>query len=230
MQWAKDWMSKNCVLTMLEADDKPVSKFPEITKHLADIKCEGDGKLHLGSAFCKSSMVKIFELNIFSSVRYVVAAIDSTVWTANDNVEEKLSILSSVINMSAQNCGYVQLPVVQQQTNQKTATNRVRMVEDSLQKKDIDFSRPVVLSFQKESVRAGTDKRPGAQRILLCTANKQCPWLESTVATQGVMNGLPVCSVSDLVGYDPDAKLGAASRAEQSLVLIQECFLILYLW
>lgn len=146
-----------------------------------------------------------------------MAAIDSTVWTANDNVQEKLSMLSSVINMSAQNCGYVQLPAVQQQTTLKAVVNRTRFVEDALIKKDVDFSAQVVLSFKKEELRAGTDKRPGTQRVLLCTASKSCAWLNAAVSTQGVMNLLPVCSVSDLIGYDPDAKLGAAARAEQSL-------------
>ena len=132
-----------------------------------------------------------------------MAAIDSTVWTANDNVQEKLSMLSSVINMSAQNCGYVQLPAVQQQTTLKAVVNRTRFVEDALIKKDVDFSTQVVLSFKKEELRAGTDKRPGTQRVLLCTASKSCAWLNAAVSTQGVMNLLPVCSVSDLIGLRP---------------------------
>ena len=144
-----------------------------------------------------------------------MAAIDSTVWSYNDAVQDQIQMLSSIVNMGNCCVGYVQLPAYQAQTSMAAVLKRRRLVEDALLKKDIDFSTPITLQFQKETVRAGVDKRPTSQQALLCVTDKQNKWLESQPVQVGVIGPLPVVSVRDMQGYDSETKPGAAARAEQ---------------
>jgi hypothetical protein len=149
--------------------------------------------------------------------RFIPAAIDSTIWSYNDSVAEQIQMLSTLANMGPCAVGYIQLPAFQAQTTMPTLLKRKRLVEDSLLKKDIDFSNAVTLHFQKESVRAGVDKRPTSQQALLCFTGRQNKWLSSAAVSNGVIGPLPIVSVSDMQGYDPESKPGAAARAEQFL-------------
>lgn len=142
---------------------------------------------------------------------------DSTVWSFNDNVVEEIQMLSTIANMGDCAMGYIQLPVCQAQTSMAALLKRRRLVEDSLMKMQLDFSNQVTLQFQKDTVRSGVDKRPSSQPCLICVAGKQNQWLDSAAIQNGVIGPLPVCSVSEMQGYDPENKPGAAARAEQQL-------------
>ena len=157
----------------------------------------------------------------FSSFRYIVAAIDATVWSVNDNVVDMLQMMTSVCSTGSSVLGYVQMPVYQAQTKRK------RLIEDTLLKGDVDFSSAGTLMFSKGSNRSSTDKRPATQPVLLCSYGKSNRWLETSVTLQGGLFGpLPLCNVTDMKGYDADtSKLGAAARAEQNLVLRQALFI-----
>jgi hypothetical protein len=135
----------------------------------------------------------------------------------NDDVAGMLQMMTNVLNMGSCNVGYIQLPVVQSQTTLMAMTKRRRLIEDQLFNANIDFSNLMTLVFQKESMRATTDKRPVSQQCLVCVSSKGNKWLESSAVKAAVLGPCPVCSVSDMIGYDPDVKPGAAARAEQSL-------------
>ena len=142
---------------------------------------------------------------------------DSTVWSFNDNVVDGIQMLSTLANMGDCSMGYIQLPVHQAQTSMPALLKRRRLVEDSLVKMQLDFTNQVTLHFQKETVRSGVDKRPTSQACLICVAGKTNKWLDSSAVQNGVIGPLPVSSVSEMQGYDPENKPGAAARAEQQL-------------
>lgn len=227
--WVKDWMAENCKFHTI-SENKVLPAMPELTKFIHGL--QGSGKLLLDYTkifwFSFSYMRPFKALYAFQidcvaqsylliSSRFIVAAIDSTVWSYNDSVAEQIQMLSTIVNMGPCALGYIQLPAFQAQTTMHTLLKRKRLVEDSLLKKDIDFSNAVTLHFQKETVRVGTDKRPTSQQALLCFTGKQNEWLSSAAVSNGVIGPLPIVSVSDMQGYDPDSKPGAAARAEQFL-------------
>lgn len=153
--------------------------------------------------------------------RFIVTAIDETVWAATDQAAERMHILCTVCNSSStNNLGYVQCPVSQAQTNFKAIVKRKRLIEDPLVKADIDFGHTVMLQFSKDdSSRQSTDKRPCSQAVLACVSDPRSnKWLEESVAlARGVLGPLPLCPVSQLPGYDSEQKPGAAARAAQTL-------------
>ena len=152
-----------------------------------------------------------------------MAALDSTIWSYNDCVADQIQLLSALVNMGPCAVGYIQLPVFQAQTTMTALIKRKRIVEDTLLKKEIDFSNSITLHYQKETVRSGVDRRPSSQQALICTVGKQNKWLESAAVQNGIIGPLPIVPVSDMQGYDADSKPGAAARAEQFLVWI--CFI-----
>lgn len=149
--------------------------------------------------------------------RFIVAAVDQTVWSANDSVAEQLSMLSTIVNMGGTSVGYIQMPTFQAQTALQPLVKRRRIVEDTLLKSDVDFTNQLVLLFQKDSVRTNVDKRPSSQVCMIVVGGKQNKWLESAAIQSQVIPQVPVCSVSEMQGYDTDSKPGAAARAEQCL-------------
>lgn len=149
-------------------------------------------------------------------LRYVIAAIDATVWP-NDGLLEQLSALNTICSMSMFNVGHIQLPLIQAQPSQSAIIKHKRKIEDALLKADADFSSQLTLCFQKDTLRAGSDKRAVTQPCLVAMVGKQNKWLESEGVTSGVMGPLPVCSVSDMQGYDADTRPSPSARVEQIL-------------
>ncbi len=137
-----------------------------------------------------------------------------------DPTAERLQILCTVCNSSStNNVGYVQCPVVQAQTNWKTVVKRKRLIEDPMLKADVDFGQTVTLQFSKDASSQSTDKRPSCQTALVCLSDPRASkWMDRSVGlSSGVLGPLPLCPVSQLPGWDPDQKPGAAARAAQIL-------------
>ena len=125
--------------------------------------------------------------------------------------------------MSTNNVGHIQLPVVQASTSISAVVKHKRKIEDALLKADVDFSNQMTLSFAKESLRAGSDKRPGAQTCFVAMVGKGNKWAEADCVVNGVLGPLPLINVSDMQGYDAETRPSPAQRVEQTLHLIHIC-------
>lgn len=149
--------------------------------------------------------------------RYIVAAIDATVWSQNENVTDMIQMLANVCSTGSTCIEFIQLPLFHTQTTLPALLKRKRLIEDTLLKFDVDFTTGLTLLFQKDSTRASTDKRTPSQPCLVCAVGKAGnKWLEQSQPLQtGILGPFAVCAVSDMIGYDSDQKPGAAARAEQ---------------
>ncbi len=148
----------------------------------------------------------------------MVVTLDATVWQSKaEVVTDALELLCNVCAMGQTNVGHVQLPQMHQQTNLSAVTkNRIKLQEHLL-RAQIDFSHTLTLTFSKESVRSGSDKRPATQTCLVTFDGKNCKWLSSEMLLTGVVGPLPLMKVSDMEGYEAESRPGAAQRIEQTL-------------
>ncbi len=150
--------------------------------------------------------------------RYVVACLDATVWSqTNEYYLDRLSMINNVCAMGPTNIGHIQLPVVHSQTSIGAVLKHQRPLEDALLAADMDFSQTMTLLFSKEQARSGSDRRPTSQACRIVTSSKQNKWLAGEKLQSGFMGDLPLIPVSQMVGYDPDARPSASARAEQIL-------------
>lgn len=92
-----------------------------------------------------------------------MCSIDATVWQVGETILEGVQMLTTLVSMSGNHFGYIQLPVLHPQTGHSANIKHKRKVEDMLLKTEADFSQSLTLVFQRESVRAGSDKRPTSQ-------------------------------------------------------------------
>ena len=148
--------------------------------------------------------------------RYIIAAIDGTVWSQSDNMADMIQMMANVCSTGSTCIGYIQLPVMHSQTSMPALLKRKRLTEDTLLKINADFSTQITLLFSKESTRACTDKRLPSQMCVACAMGKNDRWIENSQPVQnGVMGPFALCAVADMMGYDADSKPGASAGAEQ---------------
>ncbi|CAK9075571.1 unnamed protein product [Durusdinium trenchii] len=118
--------------------------------------------------------------------------------------------------MAPLHVGHCQVPVMQKQTTTEAWIKHKRVLEDSLKKSRMDVTQHVALSFDKSGSHAN-DRRSVLHQCLFVTAldHEQNAWSSCAAATKGVIGPCPLMRVSDMVGFDPDNRFGAASRTEQ---------------
>lgn len=151
------------------------------------------------------------------NVRYVIAAIDATVWPT-DGVLDQVGMMNTILSMGVTHVGHLQLPVLQAQTSMTTVCKNKRKIEDALLTADTDFSQALTLIFAKETVRANSDKRATTQQCLVCVSGRGNKWMESSEClSAGLLGPLPLITVSEMQGYDSETRPGAAARVEQNL-------------
>lgn len=153
-----------------------------------------------------------------------MCAIDATVWPG-DFLLEAAGMLCNIASLQSNNVGFIQCPLLHQQTNLKAMVKHERKLVDVLIKNDMDFGSPLTLSYQRESVREMADKRPSSQRRVLVMNSVPGKWKESEAVTSGILGPLPTCSVLEMQGYDPDNKPNAGQRVEQTLFMIGSFFI-----
>ena len=161
-----------------------------------------------------------FDAVLPRTFRYVMCSIDATVWPSSTQyLLECVTMLQNVCSLGPFNCGHVQAPLFHQATTVNALVKHSRKLEDALLKTELEMQQKVVLFFQKEPSRAGSDKRPLTQMCYAPYSSKACKWTDSEAHSTGVLHGLPLIRVSDMEGYDPDNGLrpGAAARIEQWL-------------
>ena len=123
----------------------------------------------------------------------------------------------NLLQMSPNNAGHCQLPVMQTQTTTDAWIRHKRALEDALKKGRMDITTQVSLTFDKASSHAN-DKRCVNHQCLFVTAldhQQSNGWLGSSTVSKGVVGPCLLIRVSDMQGFDPDNRFGAASRTEQ---------------
>ena len=150
--------------------------------------------------------------------RLVLFCLDSTVWPANSaRMHAAVQHMSTGVSLSQHNACLVLWPMMQ--TTWNALCRHRRALEDALIKQNVDSSHNVTLVFDKEPAARGTDKRKTAQAANLVVSNNfsDCTWLDAECVNTGTLPGLPLIKVSDMLGYDDDARPGGAARVEQTL-------------
>lgn len=147
---------------------------------------------------------------------------DATVWpTKTEQATEALNMLCNICSLGQGNIGHIQLPQVHSQTSLGAVCKNRNRIQDSLLKAGMDFSQTLTLGFSKETVRAGSEKRPATQSCFVATGGKTSKWSSSEMLQAGLLNNLPLIKVSDMEGYDAESRPNAAQRMEQNLGLQQ---------
>lgn len=158
----------------------------------------------------------------FTLCRFALCSLDTCVWPSNSAyVNNCLTSFSQVLAMSPMNAGHCQVPVMQKQTTTDAWIKHRRVLEDALKKSRMDVTTPIALTFDKSSNHAN-DKRSVNHQCLFVTSidhQQANGWITSAAVTKGVIGPCPLIRVTDMLGFDPDNRLGAASRTEQFLAL-----------
>ena len=156
-----------------------------------------------------------------ASDRYVVCAVDATIWPSSTQyMLDCVGLMQNICSLGPSNVGHLQLPNFHQAITMNALIKHKRKLEDALLKSDLDFTQALTLMFCKDATsRQGADKRPLTQPCVVAFAGKGCKWQESDAVSSAVIGQLPLLKVSDMQGYDPEtgARPSVASRLEQTL-------------
>ena len=160
------------------------------------------------------------------SARYVICAIDATCWQG-DIIVDGLSKLSTVVSMSICNIGHIQYPLLHAATTLSATVKHTRRIQDTLLSAELDFSTNVTLTYSRDgSVRQSSDKQPVTQSCVVVMSTKpENKWADSECIQSGVIGPLPVISVSEMQGYDPENKPAPGQRASQNFGMPRCSFL-----
>ncbi len=145
----------------------------------------------------------------------MICSIDATVFTGGP-ILEAVKNLYAIISMGNNNVGLIHLPICHTSTNFETIANHTRKIEDALFKAKVDSSTRITHGFLRESLRSGTDKRIPSQicaMVVGSTATNK--FMELDCVQNRYIQGLPLCAVSEMIGYDPDHKPSPNQRVAQ---------------
>lgn len=95
----------------------------------------------------------------------------------------------------------------------------------------LDPTCELALIFDKAACQHSGDKRKMVHPCHFVTSNAhggQNSWFSSSVSDSGSIGPCPLIRVSEMVGYDPDSRPGAAARVEQTHGFISDMLLILW--
>ena len=153
----------------------------------------------------------------------MVASLDLTVYPANaEFVKGAFAILGSICAMAGSHCGWVMLPVFQDQTNESTLVKHRRAIEDAFMKFNMNLKNEVAILFKKPD--GARDGRPMSQMARVAIQKQfvaNSPWMNSPVVQDARVGPCELIKISDFLGYDQEAQRpGAAARVEQNLGLI----------
>ena len=149
-----------------------------------------------------------------------MASLDCCVWPSNSAyLENCLQTFRSILAMSSQNAGHLQLPLAQQQTaNTAVLKHRNRLQYFMLEAK-LDPTMEVALIFDRSNVTTEKDKRKSTHPCHFATAEAHTSnaWRSSAVPESGTIGPCPLIRCTDMFGYDPDCRPGPAARTAQFL-------------
>ena len=91
-------------------------------------------------------------------------------------------------------------------------------MEDCLKKHRMDVTTSIALTFDKTNSHSN-DKRSAIHQCLFVTAldhEQSNSWATCAAVGKGVIGPCPLIRVTDMLGFDPENRLGASYRTEQS--------------
>ena len=156
----------------------------------------------------------VFRTRVF--LRHILALVDGTVLPANASaVQNALNTLATVLSLSVNNVGHVQLPVPHSNTTPSAVLKHRRTIEDGLMASDVDVTQTVALHFSPPSDARSSDRRNNIQTCIFAaptSTTKQCAW-----TAPSLIGPLSLIKTSEMIGYDADARPGPTVRTEQNL-------------
>eukprot|EP00438_Fugacium_kawagutii_P033434 Skav208820 [mRNA] locus=scaffold667:154263:157452:+ [translate_table: standard] len=172
--------------------------FPEIAQFVSKCQSEAEGG-------------RVFGL----------AMLDCCVWPANSAyLQACIAAFNSLLAVSPNNAGHVQLPIPQAQTHPQAVVKHRRGLEDSLVSQGLDIMRQVSLTFDKSSLPAGDKREPWHPCLFVTSMSApENSWSDSAAAQNRSIGPCPLIRVADMLGFDGESRPGAAQRTEQPLVL-----------
>ena len=153
-------------------------------------------------------------------LRLVLSSVDCCVWPSNASyVANCFNAFNNILAMSPTHCGHVQLPVMQSQTSTEAWLKHRRMAEDILKKAGMDITVAVSLTFDKSSIGPRVALLVGtcSNEVAQVVDSPPIVGMVCAAATTGVIGPCQLIRVSDMRGFDPDNRFGAAARTEQPL-------------
>lgn len=164
----------------------------------------------------------------FGNFRLVLSVLDCTVWPANMSyLNSAIQTFNAIVTMSSQNAGVVYLPVAHAATTQEAVLKHRHKLEICLAKAGLYILNVITLQFIKQGSSLQDRRKNTQQALFVVTSDHKDDgaWTKSHVWERQTIPSVPLIRVSEMVGYDPESKPGAAARVEQMLVYFNCCFL-----
>ena len=147
---------------------------------------------------------------------------DVTLWPSKAQLTNSaLTVLGTVVSMSANNVAHVQLPVCHAATKPEVVLKHSRSVEDALLSAKMDLTNSIILVFKKDDARQQGRRKSVQQCYAAMSAHfkgsDSCPWGKSAAIQAGYVDNLPLIKVTEMIGYDEISKPSPGARVEQFL-------------
>lgn len=155
----------------------------------------------------------------------MLVLLDFTRWpTDSAYVQSCLQALNGILSMSpSHSAALVTYPLLHEQTNPSTIVKHQRKLEDFCVSSQLDIIiGQMMITYTKPPGTSAADKRSKMQRALFLTSpacQDENPWLLSEAFRSQILKDISFTRVSDMVGYDDQARPSPAARVEQTLDL-----------
>lgn len=152
--------------------------------------------------------------------RYVICAIDCTVWPADANyLAEAFRTFSSILSMSSEHTGWVQYPLLTSQTNKSAVIKRRHLLDNYVEAQP--HSAPRSANPLRESVKflSRRSQRALSQpAVAVFRGNFEASnFLVSAAVRLGKVGPCELVRIADMIGFDDSRRPGASARVEQTL-------------
>ena len=224
--YVDDWMKQNCLL--IQVDENYVGAVP------AYLQFREQYRGRVGEEILVSIQDLFLKKVVFllhpnkptngkvigrSWGRYLICGFDATVWPANAcQVSNATSLMSNLLAMNSTHMGWVQYPVLQAQTTQVAMIKHRHLLDLSFLKESLTVQNNVQILYTKPEATA-RDSRNLCQSALATFHSSflDASWQNSSAVKEGKIGPCPLIRVSDMQGFDDDARPNPSARAEQFL-------------
>ena len=156
----------------------------------------------------------------FVGVRYVITAMDCTVWPADAAyLSEGLRVMGDVLAMASDNMGFVQYPVLTSQTSTSALIKHRHMLDNNMLKHNLTVHHHVQIAYSKPNSTANDNRALSQPAVAVFHANfDESSFQQSTGVKHGRVGPCELIRIADFEGFDETKRPGASARVEQRLV------------